>query len=178
MASDAFHGSVRQNSSRKIVNIGFQRTSEEVFQKLFDDGMALVEETAAYLDGHGREESKQLDRDAAMAYATQSMRLTTRLMQIASWLLVQRALRDGDMTLEEASDPQYELSRIEFDPGNNNVDEQLLPQRLTHLIHAGKQLFERIARLKQGAASLSEENASTISPVQAQQELLRNMFSR
>lgn len=25
------------------------------------------------------------------------MRLTTRLMQIASWLLVQRAVREGDM---------------------------------------------------------------------------------
>ena len=59
--------------------------------------MELVEETASYLDGEGRQESKLLSRNAALAYAAESMRLTTRLMQVASWLLVQRAVREGDM---------------------------------------------------------------------------------
>jgi regulator of CtrA degradation len=44
--------------------------------------MALVEETATYLDGSGRNESRKLERSAAMEYATESMRLTTRLMQL------------------------------------------------------------------------------------------------
>ena len=43
----------------------------------------LVEETAAYLDGDRRQQSKALGRAAALAYATESMRLTTRLMQLA-----------------------------------------------------------------------------------------------
>ena len=59
--------------------------------------MALVEETARYLDGKGREESRDLPRKIAMLYAGESMRVTTRLMQAASWLLVQRAVHDGDM---------------------------------------------------------------------------------
>ena len=59
----------------------------QAFSALFREGMALVEETAAYLDGPGRKESKALARTAALAYATESMRLTTRLMQLASWLL-------------------------------------------------------------------------------------------
>jgi len=50
------------------------------FKTLFREGMALVEESAGYLDGAGRDEARQLRRAAAMAYATESMRLTTRLM--------------------------------------------------------------------------------------------------
>ncbi len=56
----------------------------ELFERTFQDGMELVEETAAYLDGDGRRESKLLSRAAALAYAADSMRLTTRLMQVAA----------------------------------------------------------------------------------------------
>ena len=70
----------------------------ELFDRTFREGMELVEETAAYLDGEGRRDSKMLSRAAALAYAAESMKLTTRLMQIASWLLVQRAVREVGST--------------------------------------------------------------------------------
>jgi len=77
-------------------------TRSELFARTFREGMDLVEETAAYLDGPGRADSKKLPRDHALTYASQSMRLTTRLMQVASWLLVQRALKENEMTGAEA----------------------------------------------------------------------------
>jgi regulator of CtrA degradation len=64
------------------VSFGEKLATSQVFAALFRDGMALVEETAAYLDGPGRQESKRLERNGALAYATESMRLTTRLMQL------------------------------------------------------------------------------------------------
>ena len=70
-------------------------TDSVMFDRTFDEGMALVEETARYLDGKGREEARVLPRKAAMLYAGESMRVTTRLMQAASWLLVQRAVLDN-----------------------------------------------------------------------------------
>ena len=39
---------------------------------------------------------------ARSSYASESMRLTTRLMQIASWLLLQRAVAEGEMTADQA----------------------------------------------------------------------------
>ena len=87
---------------------GFAKS--ELFDRTFHEGMSLVEETAAYLDGAGRQDSKLLSRNAALAYASESMRLTTRLMQVASWLLVQRAVREGDMAPEAAFDASYRLN--------------------------------------------------------------------
>ena len=85
------------------VSFGQKLASSQAFSALFRDGMKLVEETAAYLDGPGRQESKKLDRGAALTYATESMRLTTRLMQLASWLLLHRAVNEGEMSLAQAN---------------------------------------------------------------------------
>ncbi|MEO1251745.1 MAG: DUF1465 family protein [Pseudomonadota bacterium] len=116
-----------------------------LFARTFREGMALVEETAGYLDGEGRTESKDLTRDAAMAYAGASMRLTTQLMQIASWLLVLRAVREGEMALAEAAEPKYRLEPTsgdasEFEAGG-------LPTKLILLIENARQLYSRITRL-------------------------------
>src|SRR5450432_2181384 len=85
------------------VSFGARLANSQVFADLFRDGMKLVEETASYLDGPGRQESKKLDRSASLAYATESMRLTTRLMQLASWLLLHRAVNEGEMSLAQAN---------------------------------------------------------------------------
>src|ERR1700712_35819 len=84
--------------------------SSELFDRTFDEGMTLVEETAAYLDGAGRQDAKHLSRTGALAYAGESMRLTTRLMQVASWLLVQRAVKEGAMPASDACDERYRLA--------------------------------------------------------------------
>jgi regulator of CtrA degradation len=117
----------------------------EVFARTFREGMSLVEETANYLDGEGRDASKSLTRSAALSYAGASMRLTTQLMQIASWLLVLRALREGDMALSEASEDKYRLAvRERITPDMLSGE---LPKRLLVLIDEAGQLYDRILRL-------------------------------
>jgi regulator of CtrA degradation len=37
------------------------------------------------------------------------MRLTTRLMQLASWLLLHRSVREGDMTPERAREEKHKI---------------------------------------------------------------------
>jgi regulator of CtrA degradation len=80
------------------IKLAERRIFSDRFKPLYSDGMRLVEEAAAYLDGEGRVEAKRLSRLAATLYAAESMRLTTRLMQIASWLLLQRAANNGEMS--------------------------------------------------------------------------------
>src|ERR1700743_1011045 len=105
-------------------------TGSALFEKTFDEGMSLVEETARYLDGRGRRESHDLPRKAAMLYAGESMRVTTRLMQAASWLLVQRAAPDGDMAPEDGLSEGYRLGSKEICLGGASDGLELLPARL------------------------------------------------
>ncbi len=120
--------------------------ASELFDRTFQEGMALVEETAAYLDGAGRHESKQLARKAALSYASESMRLTTRLMQLASWLLVQRAVREGQMAAEEACRDRYRLTEDLFRASPAEHLEQL-PAGLLRLLERASKLYERVLHL-------------------------------
>lgn len=123
-------------------------TGSALFQRTFDEGMALVEETARYLDGPGREEQRHLPRKTAMLYAGESMRVTTRLMQAASWLLVQRAVHEGDMKVEDAQSDRYRLGSKEICFGGSSAEGiESLPQTLQTLLSRSDDLYRRIARL-------------------------------
>ena len=116
------------------VSFGEKLATSQNFSQLFRDGMKLVEETAAYLDGPGRQESKRLDRSASLGYATESMRLTTRLMQLASWLLLHRAVNEGEMSLAQAN---KERTKVKLG-GDERPDDASgsLPERLSDVDHA------------------------------------------
>ena len=119
----------------------------EVFLRMFQEGMALVEETAAYLDGAGRDESKSLSRNAALSYAGESMRLTTRLMQVASWLLVQRAVREDELAPEEAAKDKYRIGAKESAPDFSNKYFLDMPEALRDLIARADRLYERVSQI-------------------------------
>jgi regulator of CtrA degradation len=118
-----------------------------LFERTFEEGMSLVEETAKYLDGRGREESRDLPRKIAMLYAGESMRVTTRLMQAASWLLVQRAVHDGDMDAADAAGDRYRLGSKELCLGGGGDGIDQLPVKLQNLLWRSDSLYRRIARL-------------------------------
>jgi len=149
--------------------------SSELFDRTFHEGMELVEETAAYLDGSGRQDSRLLSRAAALAYAAQSMRLTTRLMQVASWLLVQRAVREGDMPAAEACQERYRLS--EAAAAADAVADPDLPGNLLNLLERSSRLYERVLHLDR-RMYLEPTQEEAPHPVLSQMERLQAAFGR
>lgn len=143
-------------------------TRSELFVKTFREGMDMVEETAAYLDGVGRQESKKLSRGDALVYASNSMRLTTRLMQVASWLLVQRALKEGELTTAEARQDKYRLVPEKKPETGLSFSElakaaHALPAVLLDLMARSEQLYERIVRLDRSLyGSIAAQSGNTV----------------
>ena len=123
----------RSQNKTALVQFSERLTNSAAFGTLFREGMDLVEETAAYLDGDGRTEAKALERSVSLTYATESMRLTTRLMQLASWLLLHRAVKEGEMTLSQANREKTKVKLTAADPGPKDMIEKL-PQQLQELI--------------------------------------------
>ena len=131
--------------SRVTIPFRSKTSSKESFMALFREGMALVEETANYLDGDGRRESKALVPFISLAYATESMRLTTRLTQLATWLLARRAELNGEEL--PASNVNAALLLPIVRTGASKGYEEL-PQRLRVLIEASYRLHEKIYRME------------------------------
>ena len=160
------------------IRFGEKLAGSASFKILFRDGMALVEETAAYLDGYGRDDAKQLPRLAALAYASESMRLTTRLMQIASWLLLQRAVNEGEMTQAESMADKRRTRLAWQQPPVTENPTHALPEPLLALIEKSLRLQERILRLDQMMAEPSAALMSIGRPpmLEAQMSRLRAAF--
>jgi regulator of CtrA degradation len=129
---------------------------------MFREGMALVEETATYLDGEGRRQSHHLPRAVSLAYATESMRLTTRLMQLASWLLLQRAVNEGDLTVAQANNERAKVKLGGLSTLTEGAIWDELPEHLRTLIDRSLRLQERVIRLdealRDGATAETTEN--------------------
>lgn len=151
------------------------------FKALFRDGMDLVEEVAAYLDGPGRTESKGLPRAVSLAYSAESMRLTTRLMQVASWLLVQRAVNEGDMGQDQAEAERHKvrLGAQEIASGPSLFAQ--LPPALRDLTDRSLRLQSRIVHLDRTIRRPDEARAAAVaapsSPLDLQRERIRMAFA-
>ncbi|MGP9812607.1 DUF1465 family protein [Rhodopseudomonas palustris] len=165
-------------SEAPLVVLSERLTNSAAFTALFREGMDLVEETAAYLDGDGRAEAKVLERSVSLTYATESMRLTTRLMQLASWLLLHRAVKEGEMTLIQANREKSKVKLSAADPGAPDMLERL-PEQLQSLIARSMSLQARIRRLD---ASMHlpppSERAAIGNPLVPQLNMLKAAFER
>jgi regulator of CtrA degradation len=158
------------------VSFGERLAASQNFSRLFRDGMKLVEETAAYLDGPGRREAKLLDRATSLAYATESMRLTTRLMQLASWLLLHRAVNEGEMSLAQAN---KERMRVKL-PAEERPEgaAAALPARLHDLIARSKKLKDQVRRLDATIHAPPPTAPASGNPFECQLGMLRAAFER
>ncbi len=150
------------------------------FHNLFEHGMQLVETTAEYLDQRGREEAKDLERPGAMAYATESMRLTTRLMQLASWLLLQRAVHEGEMTLEQAAEEKAKVRIHGLSSPTHGPGWDQLPSTLKELVEASMDLQTRVQRLDSifytGRDATTADDEVPSNPVAEQMARLSDAF--
>jgi regulator of CtrA degradation len=160
-----------------LVQFSERLTNSAAFGNLFREGMDLVEETAAYLDGDGRAEAKALERSVSLTYATESMRLTTRLMQLASWLLLHRAVKEGEMTLTQANREKTKVKLSAADPGPDEMIAKL-PQQLQDLITRSMNLQSRVRRLDTTIHTPPTERAPIGNPLVPQLNRLKAAFEQ
>jgi regulator of CtrA degradation len=171
-------GFTDERTAPGLVRLAERHAQGQSFHALFREGMTLVDETATYLDGEGRGAAEMLGKSAATLYAAESMRLTTRLMHLASWLLLQRAAIQGEMTAEQVA---TEKAKVRLEGGSASMDSRSyaeLPERFVTLVERTDRLEGRVRRLDRDlspAGALDDRPARNA--VAEQIDLLRTAFS-
>ena len=168
------------NSGATTVSFGERFQSSEQFDHIFKEGMALVERTAAYLDGPGRKEAKSLTGSSGVLYATESMRLTTRLLDLASWLLIRRALKEGEIGEEEAAKKRRRVKLQAFGRPAHVKGFADLPDGLRRLIEESFAMHDRIIQLDRAMSVARDPDMITerpANPVAQQMGLLERAFA-
>jgi regulator of CtrA degradation len=165
------------------ISFGERFAASDQFDAIFREGMALVERTAAYLDGPGRKEAKALPAPAALLYANESMRLTTRLLELASWLMIRRSHKEGEITAEQLARKRERVRLTEPGRISHVKGFETLPEGLQKLIVASFALNDRIVRLDLamqvrvgGPGAAASPDAHAASPARAQVARLERAF--
>ena len=146
------------------------------FKALFDDGMGLVEEASSYLDGPGRNEARGLTPALAAACSAESMRLTTRLMQIASWLLIRRAVTDGEMSDADAQAQRIKITISAQARVSAPSIFMQLPAQLQTLTERSLRLQQRVLHLDQMVNAPTAAAAAANQALEQQHSRLRSAY--
>jgi regulator of CtrA degradation len=162
--------------SAEMISFGARFAASDQFDSIYKEGMALVERTAAYLDGPGRKEAKSLQAPLTLTYATESMRLTTRLLELASWLMLHRALKDGEIDQQQASTRRQRVKLAPIGRSAHVKGFTELPAGLRDLVELSFSLNDRITRLDTAILSGAEPAAPTANTVVSQFERLEAAF--
>ena len=165
------------------IKLAERRVFSNSFKPIYNEGMSLVEQAAEYLDGEGRAAAKALSRTGATLYAAESMRLTTRLMQIASGLLLQRAANSGEMTRDQVA---AEKSKVRLDTAsaqNDTLGWTELPETFRSIVDHSLRLQSLVRRMDDdiygiGAERTNMRAARMANPVSDQLSLLQTAFAR
>ena len=163
----------------KTISFAHKLATSDAFKALFKEGMGLVEQSAAYLDGPGRIEAKSLPRIEALAYASESMRLTTRLMQLASWLLLQRAVNEGELSPAQAAAEKHRVKLSPQELASNTETFAKLPSNLRDLCRHSLRLQSRVVHLDELLYKRKSANdtAPMVIPVHSQLAALQKAFA-
>ncbi len=159
-----------------MISFGERYAASEQFDAVYKEGMALVERTATYLDGTGRKEAKGLKPPLTLTYATESMRLTTRLLELASWLMLHRALKDGEIDQDQAIMRRQRVKLAPIGRPSHVKGFDDLPEGLRDLINLSFSLNDRITRIDNAIATGAEPAAASDNVVGAQMAQLEAAF--
>lgn len=122
------------------------------YNRTYDEALDLTIEARDYVA-----ESLNADRENAAFgergyFDCEALRMTTRLALVMAWLMVQRAVHEGEIGMDEAREEERRLGGRDvcFDNDAEIVD--LLPPRFRDLMERSLKLYQRIARLDEMVA--------------------------
>ena len=125
-------------------------------EALYAEAMLLADEVRAYFDESGHEDRDRLDAVGKVAFACESLRVTTRLMHVLAWLLTRKAVQSGELVPGDAGEPRRRLAEA---AKSEDADVHRLPLRARMLIAQSRDLYGRVRRLDEESAR-ERESAS------------------
>ena len=117
------------------------------FSKTYDEAMALTVEARDYFAHRSSAEARDLGPATGLEYCRESSRLTTQLTQVMAWLMAQRAVHAGEMTIDEARSEAHRLAGAARGLADEGARHAELPAGLRSLLQRSTRLFRRVAQL-------------------------------
>ncbi|MFC7049704.1 DUF1465 family protein [Emcibacter nanhaiensis] len=116
-------------------------------EKSYREALQLTVSVADYME---QQKGKEFDLQPRLrvVYASESLRMTTCLMQAVSWLLVQKGVAAGELTAEEALEDKYKLNNRDTCLASDEAILENLPDEFRAYLERTQDLYRRVERME------------------------------
>ncbi|TAN45298.1 MAG: DUF1465 family protein [Rhodospirillales bacterium] len=118
------------------------------FRRTYNEALALVEEARNYVAYVEPRDRRRLGTGARLEVSCESLRVTSRLTQVMAWLMLQRAVEEGEISQDEAVRPDNRLGGQDVCLAEKARFMDELPNSLKSLMDRSLRLYIRISRLE------------------------------
>ena len=81
-----------------------------MLSRTYDEAMSLLVETRNYLSFRRQVDDVRIEPMDRLKLTRESFRLTSRLAQVMAWLMLRRAVVEGEIADDEARQPEHRLA--------------------------------------------------------------------
>lgn len=119
------------------------------FRKAYDETMDLMIEARNYMAFVERRERERTNLNTGLRMSCEAMRVTSRLTQVMAWLMVQRAVQEGEIPADAAMAEENRLAGHEVCGDETFARDEALPGGLRSLMDRSYRLYMRVARIEE-----------------------------
>jgi regulator of CtrA degradation len=134
--------------------------SIEFYDRTMSETMSLLVEARRYLSDRAESDNRQLTIDQGLTSSVETMRLVSRLTESLAWLLTHRAVLTGELTLDEALQPERRLGGHDLCGRNTAEEMRHMPGDFQILLAKSLDLYERIAHLDAQIGDRAEQRGA------------------
>lgn len=134
---------------------GDKGTTFRFMEKSYTDVMELLVLTRDYFAANGRRDRMMLKSEDKLLYTITMSNMTVQLSKALSWLMLQKAVHNGEITQEEATKTAVELPDIGEAPASLAKLKTILPVTAQHLLEKNHEIYMRVKRLSDNMRALT-----------------------
>lgn len=154
-----------------FASIGAAVVKPIMVDQLYNQAIAMADESRTYFAQHSKTDRHELGAIDRVLYTAESLRISTRLMHVISWVMIRKAVANGEITAEEALSSRHQLDDLELCRGSDPRDLRRMPRAVVILSHQSLTIYQRALRLQdqllRRAENAEASDAPTASPVAA-----------
>jgi len=118
------------------------------FSRTYDETFDLMVEARNYLEHFDRRDRERAGVVAGLRLSCEAMRVTSRLTQVMAWLMMQRAVHQGEITSDEAMAEDNRLAAADVCLDESFAEDQTIPGGLRSLLDRSLRLYVRVAHIE------------------------------
>ncbi len=123
------------------------KLDQKMLEKAYQEAITITIDVANYLEKDKKIIANLKDKKLTIIHASESLRMSSCLMQSIAWFMVQMAVNKGEISKEEASKKDSRLGGKEICLGVSHHKISFFSEEFQSLVKRTQVFYERVERL-------------------------------